>query len=233
MKKFKFEPIHTVYQPIIQIRTGKILGYEALTRGRGRWTLPEDLFRRSYEEGFMMALDLECLWKAVRVLPQLGQKKFLFVNVEPATFCHSFIKGREGELLLKKISRYASQVVFELTEGMKGRDFSLLKKAVAFLRKKRFRFAIDDVAGVGSKLFRLLSLKPDFLKIDISLVKGLGENHLQRGLVSRLVDLGTKYGCHLIAEGVEIKKELELVRGMGIPYAQGFYFSRPKPWTSV
>lgn len=229
-KSSKFEPIHTVYQPIIHISTEKVLGYEALTRGRGRWELPEDLFRRSYEEGFMKALDLECMWRAFQILPRLGSKRFLFVNAEPTTFCHAFVKGGEGDLLLRKVARYAPQIVFELTEGMKGRDLPLLKKAVGLLKKRRFRFAIDDVAGIGSKLFRLLSLKPDFLKIDISLVKGLGENRLQQGLVARLVDLSTKYGCLVIAEGVERKTELEFVRRMGIPHAQGFYFARPKPW---
>lgn len=232
-KRSKFEPIHTVYQPMVHISSGKIFGYEALTRGRGDWELPEDLFRRSYEEGFMMALDLECMWRAFRVLPHLGPKKFLFVNAEPTTLCRAFAKGREGDLLLRKVSRYSRQIVFELTEGMKGRDFPLLKKAVSFLKKKHFRFAIDDVAGIGSKLFRLLALKPDFIKIDISLVKGLGENRLQQGLVSRLVGLGNKYGSLLIAEGVERKNELNFVRRMGISYAQGFYFSRPKPWPSA
>lgn len=229
-KSSKFEPIHTVYQPILHISTGKVLGYEALTRGRGRWELPEDLFRRSYEEGFMTALDLECMWRALRILPKLGSRKLLFVNAEPTTLCHAFAKGREGDLLLRKVSRYSRQIVFELTEGMKGRDFPLLKRGVSFLKKKHFRFAIDDVAGIGSKLFRLLSLRPNFLKVDISLVKGLGENRLQQGLVSRLVDLGTKYDCLVIAEGVERKGELAFVRRMGIPYAQGFYFAHPKPY---
>lgn len=232
-KRSKFEPLHSVYQPVIHISTRKVLGYEALTRGRGQWKLPEDLFRRSYEEGFMMALDLECMWQALRILPKLGRKKFLFVNVEPTTLCHAFVKGREGKLLLAKVSRHARQIVFELTEGMKGRDFPLLRRAVSFLKKKHFRFAIDDVAGVGSKLFRLLALKPDFIKIDISLVKGLGESRLQQGLIARLVDLGNKYGCLLIAEGVERKSELEFVRRMGIPYAQGFYFARPKLYLAV
>jgi len=222
--------IHTLYQPIIHISKGKILGYEALTRGRGKWELPENLFRRSYEEGFTTALDLTCIEQALQILPRLGSKKLLFVNVEPATLCHAFIKGREGELLLRKATRHARQIIFELTEGMKGRDFPLLKKGVSFLKKKYFRFAIDDVAGIGSKLFRLLALRPDFLKIDISLVRGFGKNRFQQGLVARLVALGQRYGTLLIAEGVERKSELAFVRRMGIPYAQGFYFSRPKPY---
>lgn len=228
MTPFKAKPIYTVYQPIVEIDTRKILGYEALTRGRKKWRLPEDLFRRSYEEGFTTALDFECLWQAFKILPKLHKKRFLFVNIEPITLGHSFVKGREGDYLLKKFSKYRRQIVFELTQGMKGRDFEFIKKAVDFLKKNGFRFAIDDISGIGSKLFLLLSFKPDFLKIDISLVKGLAHNHMHQDLVHRIVELGQKIHSPIIAEGVERKKEEEAVLRMGIPYAQGFYYARPQ-----
>ena len=224
----KYAPLRTLYQPIVEIDSKKILGYEALTRGKGKWTSPGNLFRAAYEDGCTAELDFNCFDSAFPIVHRLRKNEFLFVNVEPITLCHCFVHGKEAHFLLKRISHHWGQVVFELTEGMKARDFSLVQRGVLFLRKLGCRFAIDDAAGIGSKLIRLLSLKPDFLKIDISLVKGIQKSRLQQGLVRRLITLGRKSGCLLIAEGVEQKKDVDFIRGMGIPYAQGFYFSRPR-----
>lgn len=223
------ESLYSVYQPIVDIRSRKILGYEALTRGVGRWRLPDHLFRNAYEQGFSIALDLECIWQSVRILPRLAAWKLLFVNIEPMTLEHAFVKGGEGEFILRKIGQKSRQVVFEFTEGMKGRDFWLAKKGVGLLRKFGCRFALDDVAGIGYKFFRLLSLKPEFLKIDISLIRGIVNSHLHQDLVRRLIHLGKKAGSTLIAEGLERREDVKLVTEMGIPYAQGFYFAKPSP----
>lgn len=175
-----------------------------------------------------MALDLECLWMAFRILPKLRKNQLLFVNIEPLTLGRIFGKGREGELLLKKFSRYARRVVFEITQGMKTADFPFIKKAVAYLTKKGFRIAIDDVSGIGSRLLLLASLKPHFLKIDISLVRGIRENHLHQDIVQHAILLGKKVSASIVAEGVEKREDVEYIRQIGIPYAQGFYFSHPK-----
>lgn len=228
MKRGKIEAIYSVYQPIIELRTAKIFAYEALSRGKGKWRLPEGIFRRSYEQGFTIALDLECLWHSLQILPKLGKNKLLFVNIEPMTLEHAFAKGVEGDFILRKVSSHTHQMVFELTEGMKGRDFELIKKGVWFLKKRGCRFAIDDVAGIGSKLFHFLSLKPDFLKIDISLMRGLVKNRIHQDLVQRIVALGKRSGALLIAEGLERKEDVDFAFQMGIPYAQGFYFARPR-----
>lgn len=227
MTKKKFETLYSVFQPIVDIRTRTVLGYEALTRGIGRWRLPDDLFRNAYEQGFPIALDLECIWQSVQILPRLGLEKLLFVNIEPTTLEHAFVKGGEGEFILRKIGPRARQVVFEFTEGMKGRDFVWIKKGVRFLRKYKCRFALDDIAGIGYKFFRLLTLQPEFLKIDISLIGGIVRSRLHQDLVQRISSLGRKNGSLLIAEGLERKEDVDLIRQMGIPYAQGFYFGKP------
>ena len=220
--------LYSVYQPIVNIRTEKVLGYEALTRGGGKQRSPEVLFRQAYDAGTTVALDLACLESAFRILPTLGKKEFLFVNVEPLTLASVFVKGKEGALLLRKVAPYARQIVFELTEGMKGRDFKFVKKGVGFLKKFGCQFALDDVAGVGFKLFRLLSLKPHFIKIDIGLVRGLHKSRAQQEMLRSLIALGKKIHALLIAEGVEREPELDFLRQMGIPYVQGFYFGRPQ-----
>lgn len=223
----KFQVGHTLYQPIMDIRSEKVFGYEALTRGKGKLRLPGDLFRASYEDGCTVELDFNCFDSAFPMIHRLKKTQLLFVNVEPITLCHFFGRGKEAHFLLQRISHHWDQIVFELTEGMKTRDFILVKRGVLFLKKLGCRFAVDDVAGIGSKLSQLLSLQPDFLKIDITLIKGIQKSRLQQELVRRLAKLARKSRSLLIAEGVEEKKELEFVRSLGIPYAQGFYFHRP------
>ena len=152
----------------------------------------------------------------------------IFVNVEPLTLASVFAEGKARMVLLNRIRPYARQVVFELTEGMKGRDFEFVRKGVVFIKRYGCRFALDDVTGVGVKLFRLLTLKPHFIKVDISLIRGLRHSRTKRDVVKSLIALGKMARSLLIAEGVERKNDLALVHQMRIPYVQGFYFGRPQ-----
>lgn len=219
--------LYSVYQPIVELGSLKTLGFEALTRGRGRWRRPEELFRYSYEDGNTIALDFSCIKIAVKILPKLQKGEFLFVNVEPTTVTHTFMRGEQGDALLKSIAGHAHKIVFELTEGMKARDFEMVKRGLFFIRKAGCQFAIDDVAGIDSKLIRLMSLNPDYMKIDMGLINGLAENDLNQEIVQELIELAREHHCWIVAEGVERKKDLDLVRKMGIHYAQGFYFAKP------
>ena len=226
-KNFPNCPLHTLYQPIVELKTRKVIGYEALTRGTGKWRLPEDLFRSAYQKGTTVELDFRCLRTALQILPELGKTHLLFVNVEPMTLSHLVRRKREAAFLVRRLAVDHRQIVFELTEGMKGRDFVFIKQGVAFLRRLGYQFAIDDVSGIGLKLFKLLSLRPDFVKIDMSFVKGVATSRFQQSFIRRLVRLGKEYSTLLIAEGVEVKKDLDFIKRAGIPYAQGYYFARP------
>ncbi|MDP3920584.1 MAG: EAL domain-containing protein [Candidatus Omnitrophota bacterium] len=220
--------IYSVYQPIIQLEDQAIIGYEALTRGQGVGRYPQELFRRAYMDGMVISLDFECLLSAIKVLPILGNGHLLFLNVEPMTLARSFRAKHDGEFFLKKFAKYAENIVFELTEGMKMSDFAYVKHAVTFLRRMGFRFALDDVADVGYKVLKLISLKPDFIKLDMSLVHGLREDRMHLLLIKRLTEEARACHARVVAEGVESEDEIEPLRKMGIEYAQGFYFGRPK-----
>ena len=220
--------IYSVYQPIIELKSETVIGYEALTRGHGEGRYPEELFRRSYLEGTVIALDFRCLLSALKVLPKLGEDYLLFLNVEPMTLARTFRNKQDGEYFLQKIAKYSKNIIFELTEGMKMGDFTQVKQGVALLRRMGFRFALDDVAGFGTKVLKLISLKPHFIKLDISLVQGLREDRTHRMLIKHLVEAASECNARIIAEGVESPDDLEPLRSMGIDYAQGFYFGRPK-----
>ncbi|MDD5216629.1 MAG: EAL domain-containing protein [Candidatus Omnitrophica bacterium] len=227
-KSSRIAPFYSVFQPVVDIRTRKIIGYEALVRGCGKSCLPSDLYRRSYKDGLTLALNLECLNTAFRILPKLGKDQLLFVNVEPMTFSRCFGPGREADfLILNQIAEYRKQVVFELTEGMKIRDFDHVRRGVRYLKKLGCHFAIDDVVGVGIKLLKILTMKPDFIKFGMALIRNIDRNVFQKNIADQLMQLARKCGAEVIAEGIERKKELDVMSEMGISYAQGYYFARP------
>jgi len=222
------EAIFSVFQPIIDLQTQKIMGYEALIRAVGKNNSPEQLFRTAYEQGYAILFDLKCLEKALEILPRLGKDQMLFVNIEPMTLGYAFREKKEADRILKKNRRFLRQIVFELTEGMMLRDFEFVKSGFSFLRRQKCQCAIDDIAGMGTKLLRLFSLKPEFVKIDISLINGISDNPLQQQIVRQLIDLSKKHGSKIIAEGIERKKDYEFIKKLKIDFGQGFLFAVPQ-----
>ncbi len=219
------EKIHSVYQPIVDIATADIFGYEALVRSETE--MPAELFRRSYEKGTVIPFDFHCLASSVKVLPELGEGQYLFLNIEPLTLEQAFSHGKEGEEFLKGLKKYASKVIFELTEGVKKSDFAFIQRGVEFIRAFGYRFALDDLDDISTKTSQLASLRPDFLKIDLQLVQGIASNYLNQQIVREMVHLGRVNGSEMIAEGVEHRSDLDFIRNMGIRYGQGFFFARP------
>jgi len=223
-EEFKAD-VFTVYQPIVDIATWDVIGYEALARSEKE--TPVEMFRRSYEKGLVIPFDFHCLETAIKVLPKLQEGQCLFLNVEPLTLEQAFSKGREGEAFLEGLKKYSGQIVFELTEGVKKSDFEFIRRGVDFIRTLGYRFALDDIAEIGSKTFQLASLRPDFFKIDIQLVRGIAGNHINQQIVREMAHLGRVNDSEMVAEGIEQKVDLDFICNMGIRYGQGYYFAKP------
>jgi EAL domain-containing protein (putative c-di-GMP-specific phosphodiesterase class I) len=217
--------IESVYQPIVDVATGDVIGYEALAR-RGN-EMPAEMFRQSYENGTVIPFDFHCLEGAIKILPELQEGQSLFLNIEPLTLEQAFLKGKEGDEFLKALVNYSNKIVFELTEGVKKSDFAFIQRGVEFIRAFGYRFALDDIDDISVKTARLTSLRPDFLKIDLQLVQGIAANYLNQQIVSEMVHLGRVNGSEMIAEGVENPADLRFIRNMGIRYGQGFFFAKP------
>ncbi len=226
-KKEEFSnDIHSVYQPIVDIATWDIKGYEALARSEKE--TPLEMFRKSYVAGTVVPFDFHCLEAAIGALPNLAEGQYLFLNIEPLTLEQAFDKGQKGEVFLDGVKEYSEKIVFELTEGVKRSDFEFVKRGVTFIRSLGYRFALDDLTEIGAKTFQLASLRPDFFKIDLQLIRGIADNHLNQQIVREMVHLGRMNGSEMVAEGVENKEDYEYIRNMGIRYGQGFYFARPE-----
>lgn len=226
---YKSFPVKFYYQPIVDTEKEKVIGYEALARGKGRFSLPEEIFRFSYEQGFTVDFDLACMEKACMILPKLAKQEMLFINIEPITMSRIFTPKGRGLAFLKQIKKYAPQIVFELTEGMKKWDFENLQRGIRLIKKHGCEFAVDDVAGIGASVFKLLSLKPKFLKIDLGLIQGISKDFFQQEFVLQIITLALKSKAWVIAEGVERKNDMDMLRNLGVHYVQGYYWGRPHP----
>jgi EAL domain-containing protein (putative c-di-GMP-specific phosphodiesterase class I) len=227
MDWIKRSRLFIVYQPIVEISTGKIMAYEALTRAKGKRKAPEKLFQYAYQYGFTPSMDLYCIQMAVSILPVLGKGQKLFVNVEPMTMGSVFRKHEKIDTLLQKTPR-KKDIVFELTEGMKSRSFDRVRKGVQFVQGFGCQVALDDIRGIGLKLLELFRYKPKFVKIDMYLIRGLAGSIFHQRMLRALVSLSRIHKADVIAEGVENIKELHLVKKMRIRYAQGHYYAAPK-----
>jgi EAL domain-containing protein (putative c-di-GMP-specific phosphodiesterase class I) len=210
-----------VYQPVVGLRDGRVLGLEALSRFPGQLDRTPDVwFAEAMSVGLGAELEAEAVRSAVRALPQLRDGAFLAVNVSPA----AVLSGRVHEALARVDLR---RVVLEMTEHAPVTDYDELIRALRPLKRRGARIAVDD-AGAGYASFRhILHLRPEWIKIDISITRGVNTDAAHSALALALVRFAAEMGCHIIAEGVETEGELVALRSLGATAAQGYHLGRP------
>jgi EAL domain-containing protein (putative c-di-GMP-specific phosphodiesterase class I)/DNA-binding NarL/FixJ family response regulator len=212
-----------VYQPIVALAENRVVGVEALARFNTEPRRSPDVwFGDAVAVGLGTELDMAAAEKALRILPALPPGVDLFVNVNP----ESIFSDRFAELMG---GVRAESVVLELTEHAPIRDYDRLRASVAALRDTGYRIAVDDVGAGYASLRHLLNLRPDVLKIDISLCRFIDADRARQLLAGALASLGRELGATVVAEGIETAAELQAVRDLGIDAAQGYYLGRPGP----
>jgi EAL domain-containing protein (putative c-di-GMP-specific phosphodiesterase class I) len=216
-------------QPVVDLSTGGIAGYELLARfGDSREAPPNIWFRNADRLGFATALTARVLTHAFALRSQLPPGTFLAVNIEPHLLSDpAVIHALRGLPDL-------DQIVIELTGHTAVRDDAALHGAVEWIRAAGGLIAVDD-AGTGyAGLRQLITVRPDIVKVDRELIAGIDTDAIRRGAVSLLSDLVGRMGAKVLAEGVETHAELQVLASLGIPMAQGWLLSRPgSPWPTV
>ncbi|WP_406676426.1 EAL domain-containing protein [Moorella sp. ACPs] len=212
--------IRVYYQPVVNLTSGRLWGYEALVRGEGVLAKPGRLFKSAAAWGLLRELDTACFLAALAgSYPPEG---YLSVNVTAAG------------LVDIDAGAYANpRLVIELTEyGC--RDIQQLTGALSAWRGKGARIAIDDVGADIGQLRAALHLRPDFVKIDRSLVRGCDCNASYRLLLAQALEVCRYLGAEVIAEGIEKPGELKTLRHLGVEYGQGYLLGKPQPgWGKV
>jgi EAL domain-containing protein (putative c-di-GMP-specific phosphodiesterase class I)/CheY-like chemotaxis protein len=217
--------IKTVYQPIRDLATGRVVAWEALSRGPAGtgFESPEVLFDYASRHGRVLPLEEICVrFSAARFAAR--ETGLLFVNVE-TNVVNELARG--GLEILGPLVALGPSVVLEITERGAIPDFEAFREGISALRRAGFRIALDDAGSGHASLHAIAELRPDFLKISQSLVTGPHRDGIKSEIVEMLVRLGGRIGAVTVAEGIETEEDLAAVRQLGVALGQGFLLGRP------
>jgi diguanylate cyclase (GGDEF)-like protein len=223
--------LSSVYQPIVDLNTGDIFAYEALTRGPkgSQMESPATLFAIADEVDLTVELDRACFRGALRSAMTLEPVHRLFVNLLPMSFYDSaFIEIEVGNLLMAA-GLTPANIVFEITERLAIENFASFKRALAQYTAMGFGVAIDDVGTRHSNLETVMSLRPHFIKISDVLVRGIARSTVKREMLRSLRHIAETIDAVMIAEGIEHLEDVMALRDLGLRYGQGYYMARPGP----
>jgi diguanylate cyclase (GGDEF)-like protein len=221
----------SVYQPIVDLGSGDIFAYEALTRGPRATALesPATLFAIADEVDLTVELDRACFRGALRSALTLEPVHRLFVNLLPMSFYDApFIEVEVGNLLTAA-GLTPANIVFEITERLAIENFASFKRALAAYTAMGFGVAIDDVGTRHSNLETVMSLRPHFIKISDVLVRGIARSTVKREMLRSLRHIAETIDAVMIAEGIEQLEDVVALRDLGLRYGQGYYMARPGP----
>lgn len=223
--------IRTVYQPIVSLKNGDIKGYEALSRGpEGTiYEYPAHLFAAADQYNCLLELEELCNSLAVTNAVAGLENSYLFLNINPLVLnTLNYHKGHIQEVLNKNGVSF-SNVVLELTERSEIENYANLRQVLRYYRNQGFLIAIDDAGAGYSSLQAIAELTPEFVKMDMSLVRDIDKIPIKRAMMETFVDFCSKINSHIIAEGIEALEELEVLSNSGCEYGQGFFLARPGP----
>lgn len=221
--------ITSVFQPLVELESGDIFAWEALTRGPAGsfFQQPTVLFDFAEDVDQVFTLERACRESAIATLGAIGPEQRLFLNVHPRSLVSpDFSPGQTLEMLQDKGLR-PEQVVLEITERHCIQDFTLFHRTLDHYRSQGFQVAVDDVGTGYSGLWSIAELRPEFIKIDMSLVRNVDTNPVKRALLETFVAFADKIGSRLIAEGIETESELTTVMHLGVHLGQGYFLARP------
>jgi EAL domain-containing protein (putative c-di-GMP-specific phosphodiesterase class I) len=208
-------------QPVVDLASGQAVAVEALARFPDRPELSVGhVFARARAGGGGVELEAACLRAGRAVLPDLPAGVDIAVNVSPDAIDHPLVQ----EALAGDLHR----VIVEVTE-QPASDPRRLADALADLRRRGARLAVDDVTTGYAGLMRLAELRPDIIKVDRSAVRAMAGSTEQLAVVDALVSLGRRLGSLVLAEGVESLDDLPLLATLGVDLAQGWAVAAPAP----
>jgi EAL domain-containing protein (putative c-di-GMP-specific phosphodiesterase class I) len=220
--------IWTAFQPIVELGTRHPIGWEGLSRGpRGSdLELPLVLFGRAARYGLTEELERSCRRQAFTDWQAFGSPGRLFMNTVPATI-------RDTSFLGRGVFDYLGQdlpprlVTLEITERQVIENLNLYRDAMHSFIELGFSFAIDDVGAGYSGLETVATLRPSYLKIDMSLVRDVHQKTVSQQVVKAILDLGVGIGATVIAEGIQTEEEAAVLVDLGVPLGQGYLYGRP------
>lgn len=215
------ERVRMVAQPVVELETGRVVGVEALARfDDAPYRPPDEWFREAKAVGLGLELEALAVRRALELFETLPGGLNLGINVS-----HELLLSGQLQPLLEGHS--APRLLVELTEHAAFDDYASFRKAMAPLRERGIRLAVDDVGAGFSSLRHVVELVPDRMKLDRMFTSGIENDPARRAMAEALIVFARRTGIGLVAEGIETERELEVMRRLGVLLGQGFLIQRP------
>jgi len=212
---------YMAFQPIFRLDDRSVFGYEALLRpgSSAPLTSPGLLMDLAEQVGLARELDLACIDKALATTPANAPR--LFVNIEIETVV-------DPDSLLKVVTfseRSKQPLVLEITERRTVTNLNILAGPCEVLRKRKISLAVDDVGSGYASIERVLSIRPQFLKIAMSITRSVDADVIRKVMAESILYMSERIGAAVIAEGIETERELEILKTVGVKLGQGYFLS--------
>jgi EAL domain-containing protein (putative c-di-GMP-specific phosphodiesterase class I) len=219
--------VQTVFQPIVDIRTGLLGGYEALSRFMAQPEGPPNVwFDMAHRCGLGPRLEAEAMRLALSRGGGRPAGTFLSVNLSPSALLSEEVQDVLPEDM--------SDLVIEVTENELITEHKGVPSALSAARERGAKLAVDDAGAGYAGLQQLMRLRPDIIKLDRALVDGVHTDLAKSALVDSLVRYARKIGASVCAEGIESLEDLRTLVDLDVAYGQGYVLARPgPPWAFV
>ena len=219
--------INTVFQPIVNLRSGEVIGVEALSQFGGNPARTPNLwFEEAHRVGLGRQLELLAIQTALDQFDDVPSDVFISVNLSP------------DAALDPSVLRYLDRtniprLVIEITEHDRAHCYGELCLALAGLRSAGARIAVDDAGAGFAGLQQILELAPNIIKLDLTLTRGIDNDPVRRSLTKCLLAFAAEIGASIVAEGIETLQELRTLRSLGVTLGQGYLLAKPTPAKDV
>lgn len=221
--------IRTVYQPIIQLSDAVIIGYEALSRGPEGTPYENPLALIDLAECCEMTWDLDWAFRSLAIerATELEPEQLLFINVDPKIIYDKAHSAGMTRDILDRKAMSPDNVIFEITERSAIEDYEGFNRILNNYIEQGFKIAIDDAGAGFSGMNRILETRPQFIKLDMAMIRGVDKDSFKQAIVKSFVQLSQNTNIKLIAEGIETKDELKTLIRLGVYAGQGYYLQKP------
>lgn len=211
------------YQPIFNLNSNEITGYESLSRFNTTPNKSPDIwFAEASQVNLGEELEMLAIKSAIKGVQHFKKGTYIAINTSPEYVLNGAVARVLDGIDLKRI-------VLEITEHAPINNYADFRKALEPLREQGMRIAIDDAGSGYSSLQHVLEIEADIIKLDITLTQNINFNHRKYLLAKALCGFSKAINCSIVAEGVETVEELNTLRELGVDSAQGYLLGHPMP----